>query len=82
MVDAVGVGDQRVAHPGQVEQPIPRRVIPGQPGGLQRQDDPDLAERNLIVALMSAWPSTSWAMCGGMPFSTASVMNSLRKSWG
>ena len=21
-------------------------------------------------------------MCGGMPFSTASVMNSLRKSWG
>ena len=47
MVDAVGVGDQRVAHPGQVQQPVPGRVVPGQPGGLQRQDDPDLAERDL-----------------------------------
>jgi hypothetical protein len=27
MVDAVGVGDQRVAHPGQVQQPVPRRVV-------------------------------------------------------
>ena len=47
MVDAVGVGDQRVAHPGQVKKPVPRRVIARQPGGLQRQDDPDLAEGHL-----------------------------------
>ena len=35
-----------------------------------------------MVTLMSACPATSWAMCGGMPFITASVMKSLRKSWG
>jgi hypothetical protein len=44
MVDAVGVGDQGVADSGQVEQPVPGRVVPRQPGDLQRQDDPDLAE--------------------------------------
>jgi hypothetical protein len=47
MVAAVRVGDQRAADPGQVRQPVPGRVVPGQPGGLQRQDDPDLAERDL-----------------------------------
>ena len=47
MVDAVGVGDQRVADPGQVQQPVPGGVVAGQPGDLQRQDDPDLAEGDL-----------------------------------
>ena len=47
MVDAVSVGDQRVAHPGQVQQPVPGRIVPGQPGDLQRHDDPDLAQRHL-----------------------------------
>ena len=47
MVDAVSVGDQGVADPGQVQEPVPGRVVPGQPGGLQRQDDPDLAEGHL-----------------------------------
>ena len=46
MVDAISIGNQRVAHPGQV-QPVPGRVIPRQAGGLQRQDDPDLAECDL-----------------------------------
>ena len=43
VVDAVGVGDQRVGHPGQVQQPVPVGVVAGQPGHLQRQHDPDLA---------------------------------------
>ena len=47
MVDAVGVGDQRVGHPGQVQQPVPVGVVAGQPGDLQRQHDPDLPERDL-----------------------------------
>ncbi len=47
MVDAVGVGDQRVTRPGQVQQPVPGGVVTGQPGDLQRQDDPDLAHRHV-----------------------------------
>jgi hypothetical protein len=43
MIDAVGVGDQGVGHPGQVEEPVPVGVVAGQPRALQRQDDPDLA---------------------------------------
>ena len=31
MVDAVGVGDQGVGHPGQLEQPVPVGVVAGQP---------------------------------------------------
>ena len=30
MVDTVGVGDQRVGHPGQVQQPVPVGVVAGQ----------------------------------------------------
>jgi hypothetical protein len=30
MVDTVGVGDQRVGHPGQIQQPIPVSVVAGQ----------------------------------------------------
>ena len=47
MVDAVGVGDQGVGHPGQVQQPVPVGVVAGQPGALQRQHDPDLPEPDL-----------------------------------
>src|SRR6266702_1454228 len=47
MIEAVGVGYQRVADPGQVQQPVPGGVVAGQPGDLQCQDDPDLAERDL-----------------------------------
>jgi hypothetical protein len=44
MIDAVGVGDQRVGHPGQVQEPVPVAVVAGQPGAFQRQHDPDLPE--------------------------------------
>jgi hypothetical protein len=47
VVDAVGVGDQRVTRPGQIQQPVPGGVVAGQPGDLQRQDDPDLAHRQV-----------------------------------
>ena len=47
MVDPVGIGDQRVGHPGQVQQPVPVGVVAGQPRHLQRQHDPDLAEPDL-----------------------------------
>ena len=47
MVDAVGVGDQRVGHPGQIQQPVPVGVVAGQPGHLQRQHDSHLAEPDL-----------------------------------
>ena len=47
MVNAVGVGDQRVADPGQVKQPVPGRIVPCQPGDLQRQHDANLVERDL-----------------------------------
>ena len=29
MVDAVRVGEQRIGHPGQIQQPVPVRVVPG-----------------------------------------------------
>jgi hypothetical protein len=35
-----------------------------------------------MVVFTSRCPATSWAMCGGMPSITASVMNNLLKSWG
>jgi hypothetical protein len=47
VIDTVGVGDQRVASAGQIQQPVPGRVVPSQPRDLQRQDDPDLAQRHL-----------------------------------
>ena len=47
MVDAVGVGDQGVGHPGQVQQPIPVGVVAGQPRNLQRQHDSHLSEPDL-----------------------------------
>jgi hypothetical protein len=31
VVDAVGVGDQRVARPGQIQQPVPRCIVADQP---------------------------------------------------
>ena len=47
MVDAVGVGDQRVGHPGQVQQPVPVGVVAGQSRAFQRQHDPDLPQPDL-----------------------------------
>ena len=47
VVDAVGVGDQRVAHAGQIQQPIPVGVIAGQTRNLQRQNDSHLPEPDL-----------------------------------
>ena len=38
---------RRTSASWRTEQPVPRGVIPGEPGGLQRQDDPDLAEGDL-----------------------------------
>ena len=37
VVEPVGVGDQRVGHPAQVQQPVPVGVVAGQPGDLQRR---------------------------------------------
>lgn len=34
------------------------------------------------VTLMSRCPAITWAIWGGIPLRMASVMNSLRKSWG
>lgn len=47
MVDTVSVGDQRVGHPRQIQQPIPVGVVAGQLGHLQRQHDPHLPEPDL-----------------------------------
>ena len=44
VVDAIGVGDQRVGQRAQVQELVPVGVRPRQPGHLQRQDDPGLAE--------------------------------------
>ena len=57
MVDAVGVGDQRVGHPGQVQQPVPVGVVAGQPGDLQRQHDADLPEPDLRGQLGEPGPA-------------------------
>src|SRR6266511_1949436 len=77
MVDGVGVGDQGVAHPGQVQQPVPGRVVAGEPGDLQRDDDADLAQRDLGDQVLNPSrrpvtdPETPWsasisriALCG------------------
>jgi hypothetical protein len=47
VIHPIGVGDQRVARASQIQQPVPRAVIAGQPGDLQRDNDPDLAQRHL-----------------------------------
>ncbi len=47
VVDAVGVGDQRAGQRAQVQQLVPVGVRPGQPGDLQREDDPGLAEPDI-----------------------------------
>ncbi len=57
MVDAVGVGDQRVGHPGQIQQPIPVGVVAGQPRNLQRQHDSHLTEPDLRGQLGEPGPA-------------------------
>jgi hypothetical protein len=47
VVDPVGVGDQRVGHPGQIQQPVPVGIVAGQAGNLQRQHDTDLTQPDL-----------------------------------
>ena len=42
VVDAVGVGDQRVGQRAQIQQLIPVGVVAGQPADLDAEDDPDL----------------------------------------
>jgi hypothetical protein len=44
VVNTIGIGDERVGHPGQIQQSIPVGVVTGQPGDLQRQHDPHLPE--------------------------------------
>ncbi len=44
MVDAVGVGDQRVGDRAQVQHLVPVGVVAGQPGYLPAHDDADLAQ--------------------------------------
>ncbi len=57
MVDAVGVGDQRVGHPGQIQQPVPVGVVAGQPRNLQRQHDSHLTEPDLRGQLGEPGPA-------------------------
>ncbi len=57
VVDAVGVGDQRVGHPGQVQQPVPVGVVAREPGDLQSEHDPDVAERDLPGQLGEPGPA-------------------------
>jgi hypothetical protein len=57
VVDAVGVGDQRVGHAGQVQQPVPVCVVARKPGHLQRQHDTDLAQPDLGGQLSEPGPA-------------------------
>ena len=57
VVDAVGIGDQRVSHSRQIQQPIPVGVVTGQPGALQRQHDPHLPQPDLSSQLGEPRPS-------------------------
>ncbi len=46
MVEAVTVSEQRVGHPGQIQQPIPVGIVPGKTGNLQRQNNTHLTQAN------------------------------------
>jgi len=55
-VDAVGVGDQRRGQRAQVKQLMPIRRTACQPGGLQREDQPDMTEPDLGNQLLEPKP--------------------------
>jgi hypothetical protein len=47
VVEAVGIADQRIRGPAQVQQPVPIGIVARQSRHLQSEDDPHLAQRNL-----------------------------------
>ena len=46
MIDPVGIADERVGGPAQIEQAVPVGVVAGQARDFQSQHDPDLTERH------------------------------------
>jgi hypothetical protein len=57
VVDAVSVGDERVGQGTQIQQLVPVGVVPGQPGDLQAQDDPGLAQADIGDQLSEPAPA-------------------------
>ena len=56
MVDAVGVGDQRVGQRAQVQQLVPVGVVAGQPADLDAEDDPDPAQPDVGDQILEPLP--------------------------
>jgi hypothetical protein len=54
VIDAVGVGDQRVGHRAQVQHLVPVGVAPRQPRDLDPEHDPDLAQADIGDELLEA----------------------------
>ncbi len=59
VIDAVGVGDQRVGHRAQIQQLIPVAVVAGQPGHLDTEDDPDPAQADVGDQILEPLPGAS-----------------------
>ena len=61
VIDAIGVADQRVGQPAQVEQAVPVGVVAGEARDLEPEHDPDVAEGDLggqareAAALAGRW---------------------------
>jgi len=47
MIDAVGIGDQRVSEAAEIEQAIPIGIVAGEAGDLESENDPDVAKCDL-----------------------------------
>jgi len=56
IVDAVAIADEALPIAAQVEQRIPVRAVPREPGDLVAEDDPDLAERDARDQVLEAAP--------------------------
>ena len=47
VVEAVGIADQRIRGPAQIQQPVPIGIVAGESRHLQGEHDPHLAPRDL-----------------------------------
>src|SRR5690348_17868516 len=56
VVDAVAIADEALPIAAQVEQRIPVRAVPREPGDLVAEDDPDLAERDARDQVLETAP--------------------------
>jgi len=59
VIDPVRVGDQRPGQRAQVKQPMPVRRAARDPGGLSREDQPDMAEADLRDHLLECQPAVA-----------------------